>query len=147
MFKRLSTIAVVSGMLVTGFAQAGEEDLVKYRKSLMEVIGGHMHAAAAIMKGEVPYKGELAYHADGLAAAAPKVAPAFETKAMSSKSESLPEIWDNWADFEKAAKKFETTSAQFSKAAAGGDMAAMGAALGELGKSCKGCHDDFVEEH
>ena len=145
MYKRLS-LAVLAGMLAVGAAQAGEKDLVKYRRNQMEVIGGHMNSAAAILKSEVPYKADLAYHADGIAAAAPNVLPAFETKAMSSKSDALPEIWDKWAEFEKAAKTFETASADFSKAAAGGEMAAVGAALGELGKSCKGCHDDFMDD-
>lgn len=145
MYKRLS-LAVLTGLLAVGAAQAGEEDLVKYRHNLMEVIGGHMASAAAIVKSEVPYKANLAFHADGIAAAAPKVLASFETKAMAEKSHALPDIWDKWAEFEKATKKFETASADFAKAAATGEMAAIGPALGELGKSCKGCHDKFMEE-
>jgi cytochrome c556 len=146
MYKKMS-LAVLTGLLAVSAAHAGDKDLVKYRHNLMEVIGGHMNSAAAIVKGEVPYKADLAFHADGIAAAAPKVLTSFKTKAMSKKSDALPEIWDKWAEFEKASKKFETASADFSKAAKSGEMAAVGAALGELGKSCKGCHDDFMEEH
>ena len=145
MYKRVG-FAVLSGMLAVGSVQAGDKDLVKYREKVMEVIGGHMGAIAAIVKGEVPYKDELVYHAESLAAAAPKTLPAFKTKAMSKDTEALDKIWDNWAEFEKAAKKFEAASADFSKAASTGDMAAVGAALGALGKSCKGCHDEFTED-
>ena len=146
MKKQLGLMAL-STLLAVGAVHASEEDTVKYRHYLMEAVGGHMNNAVAIMKGEVPYKDQLAYHADSLAKAAPYVIPAFETKAMTDKSEALPKIWDNWADFEKASGKFEESAAAFSKAVASGDMAAMGAALGDLGKSCKGCHDDFMEEH
>lgn len=140
-------LALLVATLVSGVVQAKEEDLVKYRENVMHVIGGHMGAIVAIVKGEVPYSDELGYHAQSLAAAAPKTLPAFETQAMTDKSEALPKIWDNWADFEKRALKLETASADFSKAVAGGNMAEIGTALGELGKSCKGCHDEYMKEH
>ena len=146
MHKRVLTV-LLAGVVTAGTAHAEDKDLVKYREHIMEVIGGHMGSIAAIVKGKVPYKGDLAYHAEALAAAAPKVAPAFKTRAMTDKSESLPKIWDNWADFEKMAKKLETASAELSKAAAGGDMAAVGPALGAVGKACKGCHDEYTKEH
>lgn len=140
-------LVLVAATLGSTVAHAGEEDLVKYRENVMHVIGGHMGAIVAIVKGEVPYSGELGYHADSLAAVAPKALPAFETKAMTEKSEALEKIWDNWADFKQRAMKMETASAAFSKAVAGGKMAEIGAALGDLGKSCKGCHDEYMKEH
>ena len=146
MRKRVLCLAVTS-LLVAGAANAADEDLVKYRQKLMEVISGHMGNTVAIIKSEVPYKENLVYHAKALADAAPLALPAFKTKAMSDKSEALPEIWDNWAEFEKYGKKMEEASASLSAAVSSGQMAAIGGALNDLGKSCKGCHDDFVEEH
>lgn len=140
-------IFALSAMLTAGGAIAGEEDLVKYRHYLMESIGGHMNNIVAIVKGEVPYRENLAFHAENLAELAPKALPAFETEAMSDETEALPEIWENWADFEQEAKVFEEKSLVFSEAVASGEMARIGPALGELGDACKSCHDDFVEEH
>lgn len=146
MRKRALVLGFASLMAV-GSSFAGDEDLVKYRKNLMEIIGGHMGSIAAIVKSEVPHKGDLAYHAKGLAEAAPLVNHSFETKAMSDKSEALPKIWEDWAAFETASKKLEDASADLSAAISSGDMGAMGGALSAVGKSCKGCHDDFVEDH
>lgn len=39
-----------------------------------------------------------------------------------------------------------TVAAGLVAAAEGGDMAAIGTAFKEMGKACKGCHDQFREE-
>ena len=147
MIKKIAALLTLSATCVSTAALAADEDLVKYRHHLMEVAGGHLNSAVAIIKGEVPYKQDLAYHADSLAALAPLIAPAFETEAMTDKSHALPEIWQQWGEFEQAASKLEETTAALSTAVSGGEMAAIGAALGDVGKSCKGCHDNFSEEH
>ena len=146
MRKRSLTLAV-SVLLAAGAVNAAEEDLVKYRRNLMESIGGHMSNIVAIVKGEVPYRDNLALHAGQLAELAPRALPAFETEAMSDKTEALPEIWENWDEFEQSAKTFEEKSLAFSEALKSGEMARIGPTLGELGDSCKACHDDFVKEH
>ncbi|MCK9504403.1 MAG: cytochrome c [Porticoccaceae bacterium] len=144
---RQSSLAAATLLFVAGIATAGDKENVEYRKNHMSVLGGHMGSLVAIVKGEVPFVEDLGYHADGLAAAAPRVIPVFKTEAMTDKSEALPEIWKDWPTFEKAALNLEKTSKALAVAAASGDQAAIGAALGDVGKSCKGCHDDFVKEH
>ena len=51
-----------------------------------------------------------------------------------------PEIWQNPDDFATKVKAFQDKAAMFNTAVAGGDMAAIKAAFGELGDSCGGCH-------
>ena len=146
--RKTVLLLTLAPLLAASAAHAAkDEDLVKYRHYLMESIGGHMNNIVAIVKGEVPYRDNLALHADQLAALAPHTLPAFETEAMSDKSEALPAIWQNWADFEERSLTFEKASREFADAVASGKMARIGPALGELGDSCKSCHDDFVEEH
>jgi len=141
-----ASLAAVSLVLMAGMANAGDKETVEYRKNQMAVLGGHMGSLVAIVKGEVPFTDDLGYHADGLAAAAPKVIPVFETEAMTDKSNALPDIWKDWPTFEKAALNLEKTSKALAAAAATGNQSAIGAALEDMGKSCKGCHDDFVKE-
>jgi len=145
---KIRNIALTMSLVLTaGASFAADKDLVKYRENSMEIIGGHMGSIVAIVKGEVPYSDDLVYHAEGLAAAAPLVIPVFKTEAMTDKSEALPAIWKDWEKFEQAALKLEETSGALAAAAKTGNMAAIGAALGDVGKSCKGCHDDFTDEH
>ncbi len=130
-----------------GVAGADDEALVKYRKNTMEIIGGHMGAMVAIVKGEVPYSDDLAFHAQGLAAVAPRALVTFETQAMNDDSHALDKIWADWGKFEQAMENLEQTSATLATAVADGNRGAIGAALGEVGESCKGCHDDFTKDH
>jgi len=58
-------------------------------------------------------------------------------------SEAKPEIWKDWDKFAAAAKTLEDQSAKLAEVAAGGDVGAIGAQLGEVGKACGGCHEPF----
>jgi cytochrome c556 len=61
------------------------------------------------------------------------------------------EVWSDAATFRQRAQAFEAQSANFNRVAGGADVAAIRAAHGELGKTCKDCHDRFRgpedEEH
>ena len=146
--SKCMAITLASGAFaLTGtIVNAAEKDTVKYRENLMEVIGGHMGSIVAIVKGEVPYKSDLKLHADGMAAAATLVKPAFKTKAMTDKSHALPEIWTDWEAFAKSADQMEEASTKLASAVTGGDPATIGKAVAALGNTCKGCHDDFTDD-
>ncbi len=59
------------------------------------------------------------------------------------KSEALPAIWQNRADFDKKVVAFQTEAKNFVPIAAGGDRAAIGKQLGAVGGTCKACHDSY----
>ena len=52
-------------------------------------------------------------------------------------------IWKETAKFKQAAEASQKASTALVAAAKGGNEAAFKTAFGELGKTCKGCHDDF----
>ena len=139
---------VVGSLLVmtAGGAVAADSDLVKYRQSNMSIIGGHMNSIVAIAKGDVPYKDQLAFNAQGLAAAAAPVKTVFKEKVESRKSEAKPEIWSQWDEFAKRADDFKSAADKLAKAATGSDQGAIRAAMGDVGKTCKGCHDNFKKD-
>ena len=56
---------------------------------------------------------------------------------------ALPSIWQDWAKFEAAASALQSAAAKLADAAGSGDMAAIGAAAGAVGKACGGCHEPF----
>ncbi|MBF1165378.1 cytochrome c [Dechloromonas agitata] len=59
-----------------------------------------------------------------------------ETRAKSN-------IWTEQEKLGKAAMAFNKEANEMAKVAQTGDAAAVGAQLGKLGGTCKGCHDDF----
>ncbi len=110
---------------------------------------------AAVVKGDVSFTDDVAANAQALAeqgklltANLKLLFPQGSGKGETGeKSAALPAIWEKWADFEAAAQKFEEVSAKFAEVAQGGDMAAIGPALGALGKQgCGGCHQTFREK-
>lgn len=59
------------------------------------------------------------------------------------KTRAKAEIWSKPGDFANAQKLFEQNAERLSAAAGAGDVAAIRAQYGEVGKTCKGCHDNF----
>jgi len=62
------------------------------------------------------------------------------------KTGAKPEIWQQPKDFAAKLKAFQLAAASLNKAAQGGNAAATTAAYGELGKTCKACHDTYRKD-
>lgn len=122
------------------------EDVVKYRQALMSIVGAHTQSFGALAQGKISSKADMAYHADGLAAAAKRVRAAFAQNTASSdaKTKAKDAIWAAGSEFPKMAADFEQAAARLSAAVKAGDGAAIGEAAKGLG--CKGCHDKYQED-
>ncbi len=126
---------------------AADENAVKYRQNTMEAIGGHMGALAQIAKGEVDHKDHIPVHVASLAALS-GIAPALfgADSREGADTEALPKIWEDPAAFKERLTAFRTAATDLDAVVKAGDMTQFPAALGALGKSCKGCHDDFKKK-
>ena len=62
------------------------------------------------------------------------------------KTGAKPEIWQNWPDFTAKLHNFQAAAKVFNSAAAGGDVGAIKARFGDLGGTCKACHDKYRAE-
>jgi cytochrome c556 len=70
------------------------------------------------------------------------------TGPEAGKTQSLAEIWSKPEEFKAAMKLFSESAPKLYAAANGGDIAAVKTAFGEVGKTCKNCHEKFrAEEH
>lgn len=137
--------ALILGLLMTPLTFADGQAEYDYRHSVMEAIGGHMTAMVTIIRKGV-HQDELALHARGIAALAEISPGIFPEGSMTEKSESLPAVWENRAEFDAAMDKFVEASKVMAAAAESGDMSQIGPAIQGLGGACKGCHDDFREQ-
>jgi cytochrome c556 len=142
-----SIVAVVFTILVCPMVLADGEAEFKYRQGVMQTVGGHMSSLAGILRGQVHVE-NLGVHAKGMADLATIVPNVFPEGSGVAISEALPEIWENPDDFKAAIDKFVEAANGMSAAANDSDgAAAIGPAMNALGQSCKGCHDNFREEH
>jgi cytochrome c556 len=62
------------------------------------------------------------------------------------KTGAKPEIWQNEQDFAVKLADFQKAAQAFNAAATGNDVNATKSAFGDLGKSCKACHDKYRSE-
>jgi cytochrome c556 len=142
----LGTIMLTSAAfpMIAQADEASDNATVENRKRLMAGIGGAMGTLGCYMKGECTLPDPVVANlAKGIAFSAGAAPAAFEpqTPDASVKTTASADIWTNWDGFE--ARFPEMKQAALALAEAVGDKGAMGAAMGNLGKSCKGCHDEF----
>ncbi len=123
--------------------------LMKERHENYERIGDAMKVISRELKGDSPDLAAVRTNADAIATLAPQVKDWFPagTGPDVGKTEAKAAIWENQQDFSAKARYFEQAAMRFQAAARGNDVAAIRSAQGDLGKSCKGCHDLYREEH
>lgn len=142
--SKLLVAATVFGVFAMSGARASaaDEAMFKYRESVMEAVGGHTTAIAAIVKNDVAFADDLKAHAVALNDLAKMTGHIFPKGSAVGESEALPAIWEKPEEFKKAVTAFQTAAADLAAAADDGPRA-VAPALGALTKSCKSCHDDF----
>jgi cytochrome c556 len=125
-------------------AQNAPTEIIKQRQEMMKANGTSAKALADMMKGEKPYSQETAHQAAvTINANSKKISSMFPSGSGAEagvKTDALPAIWQNKADFDEKAKKLEEESA---KLVAANDEAAVKAQFGNVGKACGGCHEGY----
>ncbi len=123
--------------------------LMEERHEAYERIGDSMKAITAQLRAESPDLARVRQEAATIAEFAPRVPSLFPagTGPDVGRTEARAEIWQKPEDFAAKAGAFNEAAEAFNAAAQGSDVAAIRAAHANLGKSCKGCHDLYREEH
>jgi len=141
---------MVATSLTAGVALADSspDSAIQYRKKVMGAVGANMGGVGAIAKGEVAFKEALATHLKGIALAASLAPAAFKQNTHGQggeKTTSNEKVWTDWAKFEGGLKKMQEEATRIA-AIADSDPDAAIKEIGELGKTCKGCHDNFRDK-
>ena len=138
---------VLVGLASAGFAQEAAK-VLEQRQALMKAVGGNMKALGEIAKGErTETPQEVGRRAREINANAKQIAmmfkPEFHTANVTGdlKTTASEKIWKEPAQFSDSSSKLELASAQLATAADAGDQEKMKAAIGELAKTCGGCHE------
>ena len=145
-----TTLAACAALLAVSFsapaAFADDDGEIKYRKSVMKSVGGHMGGIVGILKKSTGNSANLQLHTDGMLALSGITASLFPEGSDFGDTTVLPVVWEKTAEFAKAVKQFQDAAAVMAVAGKSGDMAQVGAALKPLGESCKNCHENFREK-
>jgi cytochrome c556 len=148
MKKRLMWVlsAAVVGLLAgVAFAQfARTEDAVKYRQSVMFLVGQHFSRMGAMVKGEQPYNKETFEKNAVLVDSLYRMGLDAFMVPGSDKGSGMKA--DVLTQKDKFTQMHNATSAELAKlvvVAKGGDLNAIKPQFGAAGASCKACHDAY----
>jgi cytochrome c556 len=119
------------------------------RHEKYEEMGKAMKAIGRELKGDNPDLAAVRQNAAIIATFAPQIPSLFPpgTGPDAGKTEAKAEIWQKPEDFMAKSTAFTAAARAFQTAAQGTDLAAIRAAQGTMGKTCKACHDLYREEH
>ena len=145
----IGAVLAVAGIATVSSANEAFEKAVKARQGLFQVYAFNIGQLGAMAKGAVEYDAKVAQTAaDNLAAAASIDGSAMwpqgtdNAGVMKGKTRALPAAWTTYP---KVAEKHEDLVAAVAnlQASAGGGLDALKGSIGDVGKACKSCHDDF----
>lgn len=141
MIKRI--LAVTALCLIGATAVVSAENQHENREAAMKKIGGAMGGLSAIAKGEKDYDAEVVKASLTTIKETITVFPTyFPAGSENDDKGASPKIWENKADFEAHASKL-ASDADALLAQLPADAAAVGAAMGTLGKDCGACHQTY----
>ena len=140
-------LALGSGYTLTAFSQVKPDVLVKQRQAAMTLQGKYFGPMGGMAAGKVPYRADVvAYNASLLDALSRMPWDGFDASTKDVKSAALPAIWSEGAKFKQAQDSFQDAVQALVRASKGGDEAATKAAIGGVGKTCGGCHQNFRQK-
>lgn len=139
-------LALGAGYALTAFSQAKPEVLVKQRQAVMTLQGKYLGPLVGMLKG-APYDANVvARNAAYLDALSQMPWDGFVEGTKDIKSAALPAVYADTAKFKQAQDQLRTAVGALVTASKGGDEGAVKAAIGNVGKACGNCHDNFREK-
>jgi cytochrome c556 len=124
------------------FAQEASP-VAEYRQGLMSSLASHFGGLRTLASGDVAEPEHVVLHARALADAGEMLQVVWAEGSAGEGSRARPEIWADWDDFQGRLEALRAATARVRDRAEAGDMQGFGAALQELGPSCRGCHTDY----
>lgn len=143
-------VAVLGTPMVamTQDAQDAGDKAIKARQGFMQVVGWEAGPLFGMAKGDVAYDADTAKaHAANMQALTHYAFPSLFLAGTSKgdrpgKTRAEAKVWEDMAGFEKAMADFAAAADGLVKVAGNGQQE-LAAAVGELGKSCGGCHKPY----
>ena len=141
--RKLIPLAIAASLATTAIAHEGVKNAaVKARMQGMSEIGAGMKVIGQMAQGKTEFDQAAAEAALAtIRAQSAMVTTLFQANETDPKSEALPAIWANWADFQAKAQAMQAAA----DGASAQDVNALRQSLGALGGTCKSCHSQYRE--
>jgi cytochrome c556 len=144
-----TAVGIVAASVVWAQRISPDQAAVGFRQGLMSVINGIAVPLQQTGRGRTPYDAATVKKAaDRLIVLTDIVPEAFErdtSAAADIKTQALPAVWKNHAEFVSAAADLKKATENLAQTVKGGDEAAIKAAINSTGETCGACHMKFRE--
>ncbi len=151
-FHKLTFLVLGLALALPGYAAKDpNKSAIKARQGEMQLRAYNAGPLFAMAKGKMPYDADKAKMLAGnlvklldidISSAWVK---GTDNKAYPNDTTALEDIWTTYPEIGKYGKKYATAVRELS-AVAGTGLNPLKSKIGALGKSCKGCHDEFREK-
>ena len=151
--QTLPIAALLVGFGTGALADDGPHDkAIKARQAMFQLYGFNIGILSAMAKGKMDYDADIALEAaENLDAAANLGQSQFWPHGSDNETEgtartrALPVIWSTFPAIVEKSDALKTATAALVPVAGNG-LDELKGALGDVGASCKGCHDDYRAE-
>lgn len=134
----------------TGIADDGPHDkAIKARQAMFQLYSFSVGTLGGMAKGKIDYDAELAAEmaanldaAANLGQSAMWPAGSDNSNPENKRTRALPKIWETYPAIVEKGDDLKKATAVLA-ANAGNGLDALRGAMGDVGKACKGCHDDY----
>ncbi|WP_286234237.1 c-type cytochrome [Thalassotalea sediminis] len=152
--KHIVKVAMLSALTLTVFtasAQSAKSEkqaqrATETRQAVFKLLGANMSPLGGMARGKIAFNAEtVAKHAARINQLSLMIDDhtRLDTSGFNVKTEALDKVWSQRADFEKAIAELSNASKHLVTVAATGEEGDIKKAIGGVGKSCGGCHDNF----
>ena len=136
-------LSLAAGPAAAQFAK--KEDAIKYRQSAFTLMASHFGRMTPVVKGQVPYEPE-AIKANVALLRTLATLPWAGFGPGTEGGEAKDDIWLDEDGFKQAQQKLQDKLQALSAAADAGDLDRLRQAFGDVGASCKSCHDSYRQK-
>lgn len=154
--KSILALTVSTSLVVatTSLAQPASSEkhaiyATELRQSIFKLLGSNMGPLGAMAKGKIPLDAKVveknAVRINQLSLMIADYTRT-DTSKFDVKTEALAKIWQEPEHFGKDIDKLTVASSALIAAAKSNNESDIKKAIGGVGKTCGGCHDDFKEE-
>ena len=142
--RHLKLAISVATLVAAMGAAAGvsAQDVITQRQDIMKSFGAQGRDSGGMVRGTTPYDAaKAAQIVDVYAKGAAALPALFPATSQTGKTDALPAIWTNRADFDAKLASF-TADVNAAKSAVADETTGK-AALAQISKNCGGCHPPY----
>jgi cytochrome c556 len=156
MIKKAMAVIIGTAMLstFTVFAEPAKsakqaKDVTEFRQAVLTLVKSNVGALGAMNKGAIPFNVETmqtnSLRIEQLSLMLEDYF-ATDTSGFDVETAALDKIWENKSDFNDKISALTAAASNLNKVAKAGDTTQFKPAIGQVFKSCKGCHDNYKED-